>query len=252
MPISSTERATGILRIGELSKHFFQLRALDGVSLELEQGEILGLIGPNGSGKSTFINVATGVLTPTSGTIRVGDTDLTRFKPHQLARRGLARTFQMVRLFGSLSVIDNITVAALSVGMRRREARNEALSLLQRFELDRWSDAPADSLPYGHERLVEVVRALAMRPNFLFLDEPAAGLDEHESEYLLTRLQALPGERELGLLIVEHDMRLMMRLCQRLHVLNYGRTIAAGTPEEIRNHPEVIEAYLGTDSSAAA
>lgn len=249
-PVAETAACT--LTVESLSKHFYHLRALDDVSMQLRQGEILGLIGPNGSGKTTCIDVVTGILPPTAGHITIDNVELTGCKPHQLARAGFARTFQRVRLFGGLSVLENVVVAAMSVGMGRRQAAQEAQSLLARFNMADWANAPADSLPYGHERLVEVVRALAMRPRFLFLDEPAAGLDEAESEQLLKQLQPIPVERNLGMLIVEHDMRLMMRLCQRLHVLNYGRTIAEGAPEYVRTVPEVIEAYLGTDSSAAA
>jgi branched-chain amino acid transport system ATP-binding protein len=228
-----------------VSKHFYQLRAVDGVSLRLARGEILGLIGPNGSGKTTLINVVTGVLPPTGGQVFALGRELTGRPAYQIARAGLARTFQRVRLFGGLSVLENVMVAAMSVGARRAEATERAEAALTRMGVERWASTPATALPYGHERMVEVARALAMRPRFLFLDEPAAGLNEDESEELLTRLAPIPAESGLGMLIVDHDMRLIMRLCHRLHVLNYGRTIAEGTPEAVRAVPEVVEAYLG-------
>jgi branched-chain amino acid transport system ATP-binding protein len=233
------------LVIDRVSKHFFELRAVEGVSLRLGRGEILGLIGPNGSGKTTLINVVTGVLPPTGGRVLAGGRDLTGRPAFEIARAGLARTFQRVRLFGGLSVLENVMVAAMSVGARRPEATERAEAVLARMGVERWAAVPATALPYGHERMVEVARALAMQPRFLFLDEPAAGLNEDESEELLTRLASIPAESGLGMLIVDHDMRLIMRLCHRLHVLNYGRTIAEGTPQQVRAVPEVIEAYLG-------
>ncbi len=243
--------ASGLI-VESVSKRFFELRALDGVSLGLDRGEILGLIGPNGSGKTTLINVITGIYPPATGRIRADKADITGWKPHRIARAGLARTFQRVRLFSGLSVLENVVVAGLSVGISRREAEAEAHALLGDFGMDRSAGAAANALPYGHERLVEIARALAMRPRFLLLDEPAAGLDEKESNELLKRLAPIPEKRGLGILIVDHDMRLIMRLCHRLHVLNYGRTIGEGRPEEVRRIPEVIEAYLGTTAKATA
>jgi len=243
-----------MLTVQNVVKNFAGLRAVDHVSLSLSQGEILGLIGPNGSGKTTSINIITGLLKPTAGRILVGQVDITGWAPHRIARMGLARTFQTIKLFSSLTVLENVEVAAVSAGLSRRKAKAQASSVLGELGIDRLAEVPAGTLPYGEERRVEIARALARQPGFLLLDEPAAGLNEAESDALLETLAALPHKYGCGILVVDHDMRLMMRLCQRLHVLNYGRTIGEGTPEEIRHNPAVIEAYLGSskESSHAA
>jgi ABC-type branched-subunit amino acid transport system ATPase component len=238
------------LRVERLSKHFLALKALDEVSLTLRRGEILGLIGPNGSGKSTLINVVSGVLPPTGGNVFLDGTDISGWKAHRVAKVGIGRSFQRVRLFGGMSVLENVLVAALSVGFGRAEALERAHQALATMGAGSWLTMAAAALPYGHQRLVEVARAIAMRPHYLFLDEPAAGLNEHESAELLGRLAPLPKSQNLGMLIVDHDMHLIMRLCHRLHVLNYGRTIAQGSPQEVRRIPEVIEAYLGSSAEA--
>ena len=242
----------GSLVVESVSKHFFELRALDSVSLSLQRGEILGLIGPNGSGKTTLINVVTGIFPPSSGRVLAGGDNISGWKPHRIARAGLARTFQRVRLFGGLSVLENVVVAAMTAGLNRAVAIAEARTLLAEMGIARRADSAANALPYGLERLVEVARALAMRPRFLLLDEPAAGLDERESNELLERLSPIPERRGLGMLIVDHDMRLIMRLCHRLHVLNYGRTIGEGRPEDVCRIPEVVEAYLGASAKVVA
>jgi branched-chain amino acid transport system ATP-binding protein len=240
-----------ILSIQHITKQFVGLKALDDVSLELRQGEILGLIGPNGSGKTTLINVVTGLLPLTSGKIDLNHHDLSKAPPHKIARAGIARTYQTIRLFKALTVRENIEVAALSVGFSRAKARLQTEQALQEFGLERWAYHLAGMLPYGLERRVEIARALAMKPTFLMLDEPAAGLNEEESDALLQILMAIPREKHLGMLIVEHDMRLIMRLCDRLHVLSYGRTIGEGTPAAVRQIPAVIEAYLGSTAAGA-
>jgi branched-chain amino acid transport system ATP-binding protein len=243
--ISAAGPAGEALTIQGLSKYFAGLHALDGVSFVLRRGEILGLIGPNGSGKTTLINVVTGLLPATSGQVFVDGAEITNKKPYQVARAGLARTFQTIRLFRELTVLENVEVAAVSMGLSRRDARQRAGHVLEEIGISRWAEMRAGVLPYGLERRVEVARALATEPKFLFLDEPAAGLNEDEGEELLQVLAAIPARKNLGLLIVDHDMRLIMGLCHRLHVLNFGKTIGEGTPQEVRQIPAVLQAYLG-------
>jgi branched-chain amino acid transport system ATP-binding protein len=233
------------LSIRGISKYFAGLKALDGVSFDLRRGEILGLIGPNGSGKTTLINVVSGLLPATSGQVFVDGAEITNKRPYHMARAGLARTFQTIRLFRELTVLENVEVAGVSMGLSRRDARQRALGVLEEIGITRWAGMFAGVLPYGLERRVEVARALATEPKFLFLDEPAAGLNEDESEQLLKVLASIPARKNLGMLIVDHDMRLIMRLCHRLHVLNFGKTIGQGTPEEVRRIPAVLQAYLG-------
>ena len=243
IPAAAPDHAS--LTIRGLSKYFAGLHALEGVSFVLRRGEILGLIGPNGSGKTTLINVVTGLLPATGGQVFVDGAEITNKKPYVVAHAGLARTFQTIRLFRDLTVLENVEVAAVSMGLSRREARKRALEVLEEIGISRWAEMLAGVLPYGLERRVEVARALATRPKFLFLDEPAAGLNEDESEELLQILAAIPGQKGLGMLIVDHDMRLIMRLCHRLHVLNFGKTIGEGAPDEVRQIPAVLQAYLG-------
>jgi branched-chain amino acid transport system ATP-binding protein len=234
------------LEIRELSKSFAGLRAVDGVSFSLRTGEILGLIGPNGSGKTTLINVVTGLLPATSGHVLVDGHKTTGRPPHRVAHAGIARTFQTIRLFGELTVAENVEVASVSMGTSRRKAVGVARELLEEMELTEFSDRLAREVPFGHQRKLEIARALATHPKFLLLDEPAAGLNEEESDLLLELLRSIPESKHVGLLIVDHDMRLMMNLCATLHVLNYGKTIAHGTPEQVKSNPEVVSAYLGS------
>ncbi|MFQ5774625.1 MAG: ABC transporter ATP-binding protein [Kiloniellaceae bacterium] len=248
----SQPESSASLVVEGVSKHFAGLRALDRVSLRLEEGEILGLIGPNGSGKTTLINVVTGLLPPTEGRIVAGGLDITGKRAHEIARARVARTFQRVRLFHDLTVLENVEVAAVGVGLPRRQARRRAREILAELDLAPWAARLAGELPYGHERRVEVARALAAAPRFLLLDEPAAGLNEEESTELLRMLAPIPRDKGLGILIVDHDMNLIMRLCGRLHVLNYGRTIGEGTPEAVRRIPEVVAAYLGSTAKERA
>jgi branched-chain amino acid transport system ATP-binding protein len=234
------------LEAREIRVHIRGVKALDGVDLELRQGEILGLIGPNGAGKTTLVNVLSGFQRATTGTVMLGGEEITGWTSAEIARAGLVRTFQDVRLFSGLSVFENVEAAASSGGASRREARALARSLLARVGLEARRDGPAHGLPHGEERRLGIARALAPRPAFLLLDEPAAGLDEAESDELVGALATIRDEFELGLLVIEHDMRLIMRLCERIQVLDHGKTIAIGTPAEVRSDPAVLTAYLGT------
>ena len=238
------------LSVDDVTVEFDGLKALDSVSLTVRTGEIIGLIGPNGSGKTTLLNVVTGQLRPQRGRVLVDGHDLSGLAPRLVALHGIARTFQIVRLFGNLTVSENVETAAVAKGLSRQAARRRAFELMQWFGLDGFADWPANALSYGDERRVEIARALAADPTFLLLDEPAAGMNEAESDRLLQLLARLPSERSLGLLIIDHDMRLIMRLCDRLHVLASGRTIGEGGIDTVRRMPAVIEAYLGSDASA--
>lgn len=237
-----------VLEVSHLCKSFAGLKAVDDVSFTVETGEILGLIGPNGSGKTTLINLITGLLPATSGTVKVDGYETTGRKPHRVARAGIARTFQTIRLFHELTVLENVEVASVSMGHPRRKAAVIAEKLLNDLGIGDWAEVLGSEIPFGHQRKLEIARALAMEPKFLFLDEPAAGLNEEESDTLHDLLKNIPTRYHVGLIIVEHDMRLMMNLCPRLHVLNYGRTIAEGSPSEVRANQEVVTAYLGSSA----
>ena len=239
------------LEVVEVSVEFAGLRALDRVSLSLAPGRILGLIGPNGSGKTTLINAITGHVRLAGGEIRLGGESLSGLPPPLVALRGIARTFQIVRLFNNLTVRENIETAALSHGDRRNAAGSKADALLSEFGLNARAEELGGGLSFGDKRRVEIARALAADPAFLLLDEPAAGMNEAETDVLLQYLSELPRSRGLGLLIIDHDMGLIMRLCDRLHVLASGRTIAEGDADAVRKNPAVIEAYLGTAAAHA-
>ncbi len=239
------------LRTIDVSVEFSGLRALDGVSLSISPGEILGLIGPNGSGKTTLVNAITGQVPIAAGRILCGQADLTGFSPREASLRGIARSFQVVRLFNNLTVTENVEAAAMAHGKGRRASRDKARNLLAEFGLEARAEDLAIGLSYGDKRRVEISRALAADPKFLLLDEPAAGMNEAETAALLSILEELPRTNGLGLLIIDHDMRLIMRLCDRLHVLASGRTIAVGDKESVRSNSLVIEAYLGTGAETA-
>ncbi|MCE5204026.1 MAG: ABC transporter ATP-binding protein [Actinomycetia bacterium] len=235
-----------VLEVSHLCKSFAGLKAVDDVSFTVRTGEILGLIGPNGSGKTTLINVVTGLLPATSGTVTVDGEPVAGKKPHRVAHMGIARTFQTIRLFHELTVLENVEVAAVSMGHSRPKAAARARELLDDVGLTGSAEALGSEIPFGHQRKLEIARALATDPKFVFLDEPAAGLNEEESDALNALLTEIPVRYGVGLIVVEHDMRLMMKLCPRLHVLNYGKTITEGTPDEVRANEEVVTAYLGS------
>jgi branched-chain amino acid transport system ATP-binding protein len=228
-----------------VSRSFAGVQALGDVTLELRRGEILGLIGPNGAGKSTLVNVLSGFDWPSSGTVELEGRDITRWKPSRRGRAGLARTFQHSHAFRTLSVRENIEVAALGAGTSARAARSQAEDLLDSLGLAANADVSSNTLAQGDERRLGVARALATRPRFVLLDEPAAGLPEAELPALAAAVRGVRDERDAGVLLIDHNMGLIMEICDRIHVLDQGRTLAEGTPADIRANLDVAAAYLG-------
>ncbi|ROO84899.1 amino acid/amide ABC transporter ATP-binding protein 1 (HAAT family) [Actinocorallia herbida] len=231
------------LEVSGVTVAFGGHRALDGVAMTAEEGHVTGLIGPNGAGKSTLFDVVSGLRRPSAGRVSLGGRDVTGLGPSRRARRGLARTFQRLELFGRLSVRDNLRVAA-ELGPERRKADAAVTGLIERLGLGAVADDHVDTLPTGLARLVEVGRALAVRPTLLLLDEPAAGQDADETERFAALLRSVASDGT-AVVLVEHDMGLVMSVCDRVHVLDLGKIIAAGTPEEIRRDELVLAAYLG-------
>lgn len=256
---------TPILDIHHLGIDFGGLHAVDDFTLVIGRTEIAGLIGPNGAGKTTVFNLLTGVYTPNRGVVLLDGVDIRGKKTHELTRMGIARTFQNIRLFKSLSVEDNVKIGlhnafsyAVPSAMFRfpsywsseRKAHETALELLSIFDMQDSANAEAGSLPYGAQRRLEIVRALATSPKLLLLDEPAAGMNPSETSELMENIRKIRNTFEIAILLIEHDMNLVMGICEGIAVLNYGRIIAKGTPEQIKTNPVVIEAYLGRREEA--
>ncbi|MDD6257821.1 MAG: ABC transporter ATP-binding protein [Erysipelotrichaceae bacterium] len=249
-----------VLEVRGLGIDFGGLTAVNDLDLTVHKNEIYGLIGPNGAGKTTVFNMLTKVYQPTRGTIHVDGQDFAKLNTVEANKAGIARTFQNIRLFSNLSVLDNVKIGMHNnidyglftsilrlpkFGKEERKADEKAMELLKIFELDQDADLIAGNLPYGEQRRLEIARALATKPKLLLLDEPAAGMNPQETEDLMRMIRIVRDHFHIAILLIEHDMKLVMGICDRITVLNYGQLLAEGKPEEIRNNKEVIKAYIG-------
>ena len=252
-----------LLEVKQLTKHFGGLTAVGDVTLELNEGELVGLIGPNGAGKTTLFNLLTGVYEPSEGTVTLDGHLLNGKQPYKIAALGLGRTFQNIRLFKDLTVLDNVLIAFSNHHKQHvfasflrlpafykneKELKAKALELLKIFDLDDDAETLAKNLAYGQQRRLEIVRALATEPKILFLDEPAAGMNPQETAELTELIRRIKDEFKITIMLIEHDMNLVMEVTERIYVLEYGRLIAHGTPDEIKSNKRVIEAYLGGEA----
>ena len=251
-----------LLKTTKLSKVFGGLRAVSNFEMEINKGELVGLIGPNGAGKTTAFNLLTGLYEPTEGEIIFDGQSVVGLKPYQVTQKGIARTFQNIRLFSEMTVLDNVKVAYhfhMKYGLAEAVSRlgryfgeeedleEQAIRFLEIFQLADKKDEVAKNLPYGEQRRLEIARALAAKPKLLLLDEPAAGMNPQETQQLLQMIRWIRKEFDLTILLIEHDMSLVMNVCERIYVLDYGKIIASGTPDEIKNNKQVVEAYLGEE-----
>ena len=255
--------AEPLLKATNVVEMFGGLKAVSDFNMYIDHGELIGLIGPNGAGKTTAFNLFSGVFQPTSGHIELEGESIVWLAPYQITQRGVARTFQNIRLFSELTVLDNVKIAChqhvryglaeaiFRVGRyfsEEEEVTRESMRFLKIFKLDDKADETAKNLPYGAQRRLEIARALAAKPKLLLLDEPAAGMNPQETQELMDMIRWIRDQFSLTILLIEHDMSLVMGICERIYVLEYGQIIAKGTPEEIQKNPEVIRAYLGGDA----